>query len=347
MTVRLRRGLAMAFAATLTTAIAFTPGGAAAAAKPPSTMPVQMLAINDFHGNLEPPTGSSGTVTSSTRTARPPGDGRRCRYLSTALKKARAGKKTRSPSGRRHGRREPAAVGRVPRRADDQALNAAGHGRRRPSATTSSTRAGRAAAHAERRLPPDRRLLRAGPPVPRAPTSRTCRRTSSTTRPTSRCCRRTAVKNVGGAQVGFIGVTLKGTPDIVTPPASPGSTFKDEVETVNHYAELQTQGVKAIVALVHQGGVADRRATTECDAGSGTGLTGDIVRSPSARPGGRRRGQRPHPHSYACDIPDPAGQPRLVTSAASFGRLVHRHRARYDKHTTTSCVVGDGARTCR
>src|SRR6478752_6621670 len=48
------------------------PAGAAQAAKPPKpptpparSVDVQLLAINDFHGNLRPPTGSSGFVGST------------------------------------------------------------------------------------------------------------------------------------------------------------------------------------------------------------------------------------------------------------------------------------------
>ena len=41
-----------------------------------------------------------------------------------------------------------------------------------------------------------------------------------------------------------------------------------------------------------------------------------------------------HTHtSYVCDIPDPAGQPRLVTSAASFGRLYTDFEGSYDRRT--------------
>ena len=35
---------------------------AAQAAKPSKDVPVQLLGINDFHGNLEPPTGSGGRI---------------------------------------------------------------------------------------------------------------------------------------------------------------------------------------------------------------------------------------------------------------------------------------------
>ncbi len=48
---------------------------------------VQLLAINDFHGNLEPPTGTNGRVNST------PAGG--AEYLATHLKKAMAYSSTR------------------------------------------------------------------------------------------------------------------------------------------------------------------------------------------------------------------------------------------------------------
>jgi 5'-nucleotidase len=64
-----------------------------------------------------------------------------------------------------------------------------------------------------------------------------------------------AVRTVDGVRLGFIGCTLKDTPTIVTPAGTAGLTFLDEVPTINRYvAQLQAQGVNAIVALIHQGG---------------------------------------------------------------------------------------------
>jgi 5'-nucleotidase len=55
--------------------------------------------------------------------------------------------------------------------------------------------------------------------------------------------------------VAFIGMTLKGTPGIVTPTGVAGLTFQDEADTVNALVpRLRAQGIEAIVVLVHQGG---------------------------------------------------------------------------------------------
>ncbi|EKP95182.1 bifunctional metallophosphatase/5'-nucleotidase [Thermaerobacter subterraneus] len=69
-----------------------------------------------------------------------------------------------------------------------------------------------------------------------------------------------AIVRVRGIPVGFIGVTLKETPTIVTPTGVAGVRFLDEAESVNRYvAELKRQRVETIIVLLHQGGDGDRR----------------------------------------------------------------------------------------
>ena len=63
------------------------------------------------------------------------------------------------------------------------------------------------------------------------------------------------IKIFNGVKVAFIGMTLKGTPGIVTPTGVAGLTFQDEADTVNALVpRLRAQGIEAIVVLVHQGG---------------------------------------------------------------------------------------------
>jgi 5'-nucleotidase len=81
-----------------------------------------------------------------------------------------------------------------------------------------------------------------------------------------------AVREFDGVRVGFIGLTLEGTPSVLTPSASAGLTFRDEAETINAETErLRAQGVEAIVVLIHEGG--------ERAAGPGDcpGVSGPIV----------------------------------------------------------------------
>ena len=66
------------------------------------------------------------------------------------------------------------------------------------------------------------------------------------------------VRNFGGVDVAFIGMTLEGTPSIVTQAGVEGLTFHDEVETVNALIpELQAMDIEAIVILLHEGGFSD------------------------------------------------------------------------------------------
>ncbi len=60
---------------------------------------------------------------------------------------------------------------------------------------------------------------------------------------------------VQGIPIGFIGVALKDTPSIVTPSKVKGLKFLDEAETINKYAKkLKRMGVKTIVVIIHDGG---------------------------------------------------------------------------------------------
>ncbi|MFE7410839.1 bifunctional metallophosphatase/5'-nucleotidase [Streptomyces laurentii] len=140
-----------------------------------------------------------------------------------------------------------------------------------------------------------------------------------------------------GVKIGFIGVTLEGTPNVVTAEGVKGLTFGDEVETINKYAKiLERQGVKSIVALVHEGGLpASANYDYDCDSPvAGGGVSGpitEIAKNVDPQVDALVTG---HTHNaYVCTIPDPAGKPRLVTSAASFGRLYTDTTLTYDRAT--------------
>ena len=64
------------------------------------------------------------------------------------------------------------------------------------------------------------------------------------------------IKEFGGIPVAFIGLTLKGTPGIISPESAAGLEFRDEADTVNALVpELKARGVEAIVVLIHEGGI--------------------------------------------------------------------------------------------
>jgi 5'-nucleotidase len=84
------------------------------------------------------------------------------------------------------------------------------------------------------------------------------------------------VKNYQGVKVAFIGMTLEGTPTIVTQAGVAGLTFLDEVETVNALVpQLQQNNIEAIVVLLHEGGQSTG-GKDDC-TGTQTGPIFDIV----------------------------------------------------------------------
>jgi 5'-nucleotidase len=124
-----------------------------------------------------------------------------------------------------------------------------------------------------------------------------------------------SIKRFKGVKVGFIGMTLEGTPDIVSPAGVAGLDFLDEADTANRYARVlrRRHGVRAVVVLLHQGGIqSSPGGINDCNGMSGEIV--DIVERTTQRVDLFITG---HTHSaYNCEID---GRP--VTSASSFGRL--------------------------
>jgi 5'-nucleotidase len=125
-----------------------------------------------------------------------------------------------------------------------------------------------------------------------------------------------AIDNVQGVKIGFIGMTLEGTANIVSQQGVAGLDFADEVETANRYAaELQAQGVETIVVLLHEGG---QQAQGSWDVNGCTGLTGPITDIAAGMSDAIDVVVSGHTHqAYNCEIDG-----KLVTSASSAGRLV-------------------------
>lgn len=62
------------------------------------------------------------------------------------------------------------------------------------------------------------------------------------------------VHQVNGVDIGFIGLTLDTTPELVIPGAVDDLTFKDQAEVAQYYVSvLEKKGVEAIVIIVHDG----------------------------------------------------------------------------------------------
>ena len=139
------------------------------------------------------------------------------------------------------------------------------------------------------------------------------------------------IKSFNGRKVAFVGMTLENTPNIVTKAGVEGLTFKDEVETVNALVpKLHKKGIKSIVVLLHEGGFpADPTAYNSCP-----GISGPIVDINAGLDPEVDAIISGHTHQgYNCSLPDKAGKPRLVTSASSFGRLVTDVRLQINNRT--------------
>ena len=158
------------------------------------------------------------------------------------------------------------------------------------------------------------------------------------------------IKKFNGAKVAFIGMTLEGTPSIVTAAGVAGLSFKDEADTANALVPvLKEQGVNAIVVLLHEGGNLSRMpwtdpatgVTSQVSAdydyvcGRGGTLSGALLDINSRLDPAIDMIVSGHTHQpYVCALPDKNQNPRLVTSASSFGRLYTETDVKYDRRTS-------------
>jgi 5'-nucleotidase len=138
------------------------------------------------------------------------------------------------------------------------------------------------------------------------------------------------IRSFGGAKMAIIGMTLEGTPDIVTAGGIASVNFYDEADTVNALVpELKKKGIETIVVLVHEGGF-PTGGYNECPGISGPIV--DIVERTDAEVDLFITG---HTHqAYNCLID---GRP--VTSGSSFGRIVTDIDMTIDKVTGETMAV--------
>ncbi|MFD0354655.1 bifunctional metallophosphatase/5'-nucleotidase [Streptomyces sp. NPDC127110] len=332
--------LALTAGAGALVAAALPAGAASGGGTPPKgrTVDVQMLSFNDFHGTLEPPQGSSGTVSErqadGTTKAIPAGG---VEYLATSLREARKGHEysVTAAAGDMIGG-SPMLSGLFHDEPTVEALNklnldvSSVGNHEFDEGKTELRRMAYGGCH------PTEGCFEYGKTFTGAQFQYLAANVTDekTKRP---LMSPTFVWKKGDVKIGFIGVTLEGTPDVVTAEGVKGLKFGDEVETINKYAaELNRQGVKSIVALIHEGGLpASGAYNYDCDVpGAGAGISGaivDIAKNVDPKVDALVTG---HTHqAYSCNIPDPAGNPRTVTSAASYGRLFTDTTLTYDRAT--------------
>ncbi|MEA3041860.1 MAG: 5-nucleotidase [Sphingomonadales bacterium] len=128
-------------------------------------------------------------------------------------------------------------------------------------------------------------------------------------------------RGANAVQIGFIGLTLRETPTLVTPSGIEGLRFDDEADTINALVpRLLAEGADAIVVLIHQG------LATEVgynDHGCG-GVAGDLLPILARLDPEIDLVVSGHTHNaYICEHGriDPS-RPFLVTSAGRYGTLL-------------------------
>ncbi|MFE7142721.1 bifunctional metallophosphatase/5'-nucleotidase [Streptomyces sp. NPDC057644] len=304
----------------------------------PRTVDVQLLSFNDLHGNLEPPAGSAGNVSETqpdgTVKAIPAGG---VEYLATSLRTARKGNpySVTAAGGDMVGA-SPLLSGLFHDEPTIEALNgldldvtAVGNHEFDEGATELARLQNGGCHPVEGCYEKGKKFKGADFPYLAANVTK-----EKTGKP---LLKPYTVWKKNGVKIGFIGVTLEGTPDIVTANGVKGLKFHDEVETINKYArELDRKGVKSIVALIHEGGApASTSYNYDCDSpGAGDGISGpivDIAKGITPKVDALVTG---HTHqAYVCTVPDPSGKPRMVTSASSFGKLYTDTTLTYDRRT--------------
>ncbi|MFN2205065.1 MAG: bifunctional metallophosphatase/5'-nucleotidase [Candidatus Promineifilaceae bacterium] len=140
------------------------------------------------------------------------------------------------------------------------------------------------------------------------------------------------IERFNNVKVAFIGMTLEATDTLVAAAGIQGWDFLDEAETANALVPiLKAKGVEAIVVLLHEGGsqTPPPGAVDAC-----VGISGPIVAINNALDPEIDVLITGHTHlPYNCVLPDAAGQPRIVTSAYSYGRVVSELNLVLDKRT--------------
>jgi 5'-nucleotidase len=322
------RILGLALAALATLAIAVPAAQAAKPSKKSKDVSVQLLGINDFHGNLEPPTGSGGRITEVA--GGPTIDAGGAVYLANQLRTLRKQNRNTltvsagdligaSPllSALFHDEPTIEAMNKM-----GLALNAVGN-HEFDEGVTELLRMQNGGCGPENSCPngsfggADFRFLAANV---------VWKDTGKPIFPPY------AIRKFGHIKVGFIGMTLEGTPNIVSASGIQDVNFLDEAETANRYAtELRRKhGVRAIVVLLHEGGVPTPFAGIDfCNV---SGPVTDIVDRTSDAVDLFVTGHTHQP--YICTKGNNSlidGRP--VTSASSFGRLVTNIGFKLDRRT--------------
>ncbi|WP_326631517.1 bifunctional metallophosphatase/5'-nucleotidase [Nonomuraea fuscirosea] len=309
------------------------------AGKAPKTVPVRLLALNDFHGNLEPPTGSSGRMVDENGNTVDAGG---AAYIATHMK----GLTDRNTIAVAQGD----LIGATP------LVSAAYHDE--PSVEFMGKLGLKVAAVGNHEFDEGytelRRIMNGGcHPVdgcspagkwkgakfdyvganvlfknPRERTDALAALGGSNSAKVKQVLADwgvpalppVSIKVMNGVPIGFIGLVTQTTPSIVTSEGIKDLKFVDEVKAANVASKLlKLVGVKAQVVLVHEGDqVTAGQSPDACSAvpGAGNRIATQVDAEIDLILSG-------HSHqAYLCKVKDPAGQDRLYSQGGSFGRVI-------------------------
>jgi 5'-nucleotidase len=297
----------------------------AARLPPAGTVAVQLLAINDFHGALEPPAGSNGRI------GQTPAGG--VEYLATHLRAlADTNSNTAIVSAGDNIGATPLLSGMFHDEPSIEALSDAGlllsavgnheldegwaelyRMQRGGCHPTDGCQDNTPFAGARFQFLAANLMLN-----PAAADADALQRSGVTTRAPQPLFPPFAIREFNGVRVGFIGLTLQGVGTIVSPAALKGITPLPEAAAANDAAQaLVRQGVHAIVVLIHEGGTPRGEAGQE-DPNGCDGFQGPIIDIVNAMSSDVDVVVSGHTHrAYVCTIGT-----KLLTSAASLSRLI-------------------------
>ena len=322
-TRRHRRGRAVAVVALAAAALVAGTSGTAAATPRGWTSDVRLIAFNDFHGNLEPPSGSSGRITlSDGKTV----DAGGAAYLATHLRNLRGQA------------RDSIVLSAGDNIGGSPAVSALFHDE--PTIELLNSLDVKASALGNHELDEGyqelKRMLNGGchpkdgcqfrksfkgAKFPVLAANMTFEKTGAP------ALMPFSIEFSGLMPVGIIGVPLKDLPTVVSAEAVKGLKFEDEVKAIDRTANLLDRlGVKAQVVLLHQGDNTEGGGPNDCRTTPGPAR--DIAQRASAKVDAIFTG---HSHQqYVCSINDPSGKPRPVLQGASFGRILSVVDAKID-----------------
>ncbi|MEV6158339.1 bifunctional metallophosphatase/5'-nucleotidase [Nonomuraea sp. NPDC052129] len=308
------------------------------ASKAPKTVPVRLLALNDFHGNLEPPTGSSGRMVDENGATVEAGG---AAYVATHMK-ALSDKNTiavaqgdligASPliSAAYHDEPSVEFMGKL-------GLKVAAVGNHEfdegytelrrimkggchpvdgcsPAGTWKGAQYDYVGANVLFKNPNEKSDALAALGAQQSQVKKLMSDWGVPALPP------VSVKWMNGVPIGFIGLVTQTTPNIVTAEGIKNLKFVDEVKAANLASKLlKLVGVKAQVVLMHEGDqVTAGQSPDACSAvpGAGNRIATQVDPEIDVILSG-------HSHqAYLCKVKDPAGQDRLYSQGGSFGRVI-------------------------